>query len=129
MKNKNSINFLKNKKGFVFSIETTISLLVLILILLSLPSEKNTSLKELLITQQENDLIRVWASSNELLINQNDLISDSKKMFGEKFTLYINEQKIYGAQNSITKNCVSSEGIIIEKVTLVEKNIKIIVCE
>lgn len=129
MKNKNSINFLKNKKGFVFSIEATISLLVLILILLSLPSEKNTSLKELLITQQENDLIRVWASSDELLISQNDLISDSKKMFGEKFTLYINEQKIYGTQNSITKNCVSSEGIIIEKMTLIEKNIKIIVCE
>lgn len=140
MKNKNLIICLKNKKGFVFSIEATISLLILVLILLSIPSEKSTSLKELLITQQENDLLRVWATPDELLINQDDLIRDSKKMFGENFTLYINQQKIYDKQNTQNthpninlqrseKNCISNEGIIIEKMTLIEKNIKIIVCE
>ncbi|NMA44879.1 MAG: hypothetical protein GX950_03660 [Candidatus Diapherotrites archaeon] len=121
---------MKNKKGFVISIEAMISLLVLILVLLSLPQENNTSLKELLITQQENDLLRVWASEQPL-INQNDLINDSKKIFGENFTLYLDGKKIYGNQINLQKkeNCVSSEGTIIEKITLIEKNIKIIVCE
>lgn len=92
---------MKNKKGFVISIEAMISLLVLILVLLSLPQENNTSLKELLITQQENDLLRVWASEQPL-INQNDLINDSKK-YSEKISPFILMGKKFMETKSIYK--------------------------
>lgn len=116
-------------KGFVFSIEATISLLLFSIIILAVPIRENVSLKELLITQQENDLLKVWGNSSELLIEKNTLIDDAKKMFGENFTIFVNQEKVYDSKKQNSKNCISSEGKIIEKITLLEKNIKIIVCE
>lgn len=115
-------------KGFVFSIEATISLICLIIVISSIQIEKEINFNELLLNQQENDLLRVYSNPNYNKINDLDFINDSKKLLGEKVNLYINDIKIYG-ENIGKINCVSNETTIIENYTLEEKKIKIIVCE
>ncbi len=129
--NKIFLNKKRQQNGFVLSIEAVISLTVLILVILTISIQNEVSLKELLINEQQNDLLRVWSSNTDLFVNNNELIKDCEKMFGKNLTLYVNEVKLIGETNYLVNknNCISNEGIVIEKSTLLEKKIKIIVCE
>ena len=93
------------------------------MVLLSLPQENNTSLKELLITQQENDLLAF--TSEQPLINQNDLINDSK--YSEKISPFILMGKFMETKSIYKKKIVFRAKNNHRKITLI-KNIKIIVC-
>ncbi len=111
----------RNTRGFVFSLEATISLILFVLMLVALPIHENSSLKELLILQQENDLLRVWSAKES---SPQEMIYDVKLMFGENGELWINEIKM---NNGITaKNSIASEGIILDN-SLNENKIRITV--
>jgi hypothetical protein len=111
-----------NKKGFVFTFEAILTILIFILLLYSIPQEKNPSLKELIITQQANDLIRVWSQE---YFTEEEMISDAKKIFNNKVNLWVNEKELTKCND--TKNTISSEGVILDQ-QLKENKIKIIVC-
>jgi len=119
----------RKQKGFVFTLQSAIAIILLTLMLFSLPQAKNDSLKELAIIQQENDLLRVWSAKET---TQNEMIQDTKLMFGEKAELFINETKILtkneGLPFSENKSCISSSGTLVEKPFLNEKKITIRVC-
>ena len=103
---------MKNKcfeRGFVFSLEATIALMLFVLMLLALPIQQNTSLKELLILQQENDLLRIWSTKET---PTNEMVSDIKLMFGENGEVWVNNVSLNKA--IIKNNSISSEGIILD---------------
>ncbi len=109
------------RRGIVFCFEALIALLLFGTILITIPSIKENSLKELLIIQQENDLLRVWSVD---FPEQYEMISDTKIMF-DNFELFLDEEKIY--QNGIVgENSIASEGIIVDNF-LIERKIRIVV--
>ena len=108
------------KKGIVFSFESFIALLFFVTILLSMNYETNTSLKELLILEQENDLLKIWSVN---FPNKGEMINDSKLLFNN-FELFLDEIKIH--ETKIKKNGIGSETVIIDK-DLVEKKVRIVV--
>jgi len=108
-------------KGFVFSLEATISLMLFLLMLTTLPAQQNSTLKELLIVQQENDLLRVW-STKETSVQE--MIYDTNLLFGESGEVWVNDKQLSKAK--IAKNTIASEGIILDNL-LNEKKVKIIV--
>lgn len=108
-------------KGFVFALESTISILLFALMLFSLPTQNNFSLKELAITQQENDLLRVWSAKET---SESEMIKDTKELLGENVELWVGTKQILTAQSK--KNSISIEGIILNS-ALQENKIKIIV--
>ncbi|MFA6064723.1 MAG: hypothetical protein WCW44_03215 [archaeon] len=110
-----------SKKGFVFSLEATISLILFVLLLIALPTHQNSSLKELLILQQENDLLRVWSAKES---SPQEMLMDTKLLFGETGELWINETQLNKAKSE--KNSIASEGIILDN-SLVENKIRLIV--
>jgi hypothetical protein len=105
----------------VFSLEAIIALTLFALILLSIPQPQTTTLKELLITQQENDLLRVWSAKET---NTQEMIQDTKKLFGENAELYLNGTKLCSAEKKT--NSISTEGTIVDAF-LNENKIRIIV--
>lgn len=113
--------FFANSKAFVFTFEAILTLLIFILLLYSIPQEKNASLKELIITQQANDLLKVWSQKYP---PEQEMISDSKKLFNNKTSIFIDEKEITSCNG---KNIISSEGIILDEF-LNEKKIRITVC-
>ena len=92
-----SYNLGASKKGFVFSLEAMISLLLFALILFSLPQKEAFSLKELTITQQENDLLRVWSAKES---SEQEMIFDIQQMFGENAELWINDKPLIQTQKN-----------------------------
>jgi len=117
---KNALN-INSKKGAIFSLEATISILCLAMLLTTVNYTEKQSNQELLITQQANDLLRVWSTQYE---NENTMIEDTKIIFGEKAELYINNKKIFSAAQE--KNSISTEGIILNQM-LQENTIRIVV--
>jgi len=115
------INNHTKTKGFVFSLEATIALILFVLMLVALPTHNTSSLKELLILQQENDLLRVWSAKQS---STQEMLSDIKLLFGENGELWINETQLNKAK--VAKNSISSEGIILDD-SLKENKIRIIV--
>lgn len=117
-------NFKKmNKKGFIMTLDAAISFLLLVLIIISFSHQEEYSLKELAIIQQENDLLRVWSAKET---SEGEMIKDITWLFEEAGVLYINEKKVYGNEK---ENCISSSTEILNRQTLVEKNITIAVCK
>ena len=108
------------KRGIVFSFEALIALLFFATILISLPSIPDTSLKELLILEQENDLLKVWSID---FPNEFEMKNDASLMF-ENYELFLDNKKIYG--NISKKNSIASEIIIVDD-NLVERIIRIVV--
>jgi hypothetical protein len=106
---KEMMNMQKNEKqkGFTFTMEAIIALLLFALMLFALPAQKPDSLKELLALQQANDLLRVWSITG---INETEMINGTKQLFGENAELWINETKLLEAQK--TRNSIATEGII-----------------
>lgn len=68
-------------KGFYLSLEAIISLLLLsALIVMQTPEqETNTGLKELVILQKENDLLRVWLIQGSF--NEKEMVEDFQFVF------------------------------------------------
>jgi hypothetical protein len=108
-------------KGFVFSLEAGIALLLFTLMLFALPQTKTHTAKELALVQQENDLLRVWSAKET---RESEMIQDVKLMFGTNATLWVNEKQVL--QGQIKKNSISTEGIILNAL-LQEQKIRIIV--
>jgi len=109
------------QKGFIFTMEAALSLLMLALMIASLPQPNAFSLKELAITQQANDLLRVWSAKSTA---ETEMISDTNKMFLGNAELWIRGTKLLGS--SIKNNSIATEGILIDGL-LNEKKVKIIV--
>jgi hypothetical protein len=109
------------KKGFVFTFESILTLLLFALMLYSIPAEKNFTLKELLITQQADDLLRVWSQSYP---NESEIIEDTKMMFGNNAKISLNGKEILNCEGT---NKISIEGIILDD-TLNENNLNITIC-
>ena len=108
------------KKGIVFSFEALIALLFFATILINMPFGETNSLKELLLLQQENDLLKVWSTN---FPSEGQMILDAQTMF-DNFELFINGKKIYGP--ALKKNSIASEAIIVDD-NLIEKKINIVV--
>ncbi len=121
---KNKQRLMKNvsrKKGFAFSFEAIISLMLFSLMLFTLSTPKQTTLKELIILEQENDLIKVWSATNW---NEQTLIKDTQTIFGKNAEVWINEKNIL--QSETKKNSIASEGTLLDT-SLNENKVKIIV--
>jgi len=121
MTNKTSFTGLLAQKGFVFSLEATLSLLLFALMLFTLPTQESFSLKELAATQQANDLLRVWSAKQT---TETEMISDTKILFENNAELWINESQLLDTKKR--KNSIATEGVILDE-NLFEKNVKIII--
>ena len=98
-------------KGFVFSLEATISVLLLGTALLTLFQPHDASFKKLVVLQQENDLLKVWGIN---FPSEKEMANDAKQLFAENFELLVGGKKIAAAKSQ-KKNCVSSEAKIIDE--------------
>ncbi|MCX6801343.1 MAG: hypothetical protein NTZ73_04090 [Candidatus Diapherotrites archaeon] len=104
-------------KGFILSIEATISILLLGLALATMFQHQSFSFKEITVLQQENDLLKIWGIK---FPSDSEMIFDAKKMFGENFDIFVDGKQIF-ASKELHKNCVSSEATILDD-SLKEKN-------
>jgi len=102
-----------NAKAFVFSLEALIALLLFGLILFSLPLQKPLSLKEVLVVQQQDDLLRVWSYDFPF---ESEMVTDAKKLF-DCFDLFVDSKKVF-ACSATTNNSVASEGILLDNLLL-----------
>jgi|GEM_PF-1096309 len=109
------------QKGFVFTMEAALSLLMLALMVAALPQPAPFSLKELAITQQANDLLRVWSAKST---NEMGMITDTNNLFLGNAELWNNEKKLIFA--AAKGNSIATEGIILDDF-LVERKIRIVV--
>jgi len=115
------------KNGIVFSFEATIAILFFGIILITLPTPSENSLKELLLVQQENDLLKIWGIN---FPSESEMIEDTQLMF-KKFDLFIDNKQIFSFSNTdpeISNESIASEGIIVDEY-LVERKIRIVVYE
>ncbi len=106
-------------KGFIFSFEATLSILIFSLILISLPYSKTDNYSELIIIQQENDLLKVWSKN----YSETEMIKDIKQLF-ESASLFVNDIKIL--EGNKTNAAISSEGILLDEF-LNEKRVRVVV--
>ncbi len=121
MSKKMGIRVTASNKGFVFTMEAALSLLMLALMIAALPQPNSLSLKELAIAQQANDLLRVWSAKNT---SELEMSADVNKIFSKNAELWINGIKLL---NSGTKtNSIATEGILLDDF-LAEKKVKIVV--
>ncbi len=109
-------------KGFVFSFEAVLSILIFSLILLSLPQTTQSSFKELIVIQKINDLLKVWSYDFDI----SEIESDVGFIFknNENVTVIIDE--ITYLKSKLKGESVSSQGIIVDK-NFSERKINIIV--
>ena len=108
------------RRGIVFSFEALIALLFFATILISLPFSETTSLKELMVLQQENDLLKIWSVN---FPTNPEMVTDTRLMF-ENFELFLDGIKIYGNEGG--KDSIASEAIIVDDI-LVERKVRIVV--
>jgi hypothetical protein len=108
-------------RGFVFTFEAILALLLFALMLFAIPTQSNTNLEELLILQQSNDLLRVWSQSYP---NEQELINDTKLVFQDKAIVKLNDK---GLTTCFGKNKIATEGVLLDNL-LIENKITIIVC-
>lgn len=115
-------NKIKNK-GFVFTFEAIFALLLFALMLFSIPIQDNSNLKELLIIQKANDLLRVWSQDYP---NEMEMIIDTKTVFQNTAKVKINDKELVNFTCSKV-NQIATEGILLDDL-LIENKITIIVC-
>lgn len=108
-------------KGFVFSTETIISLLLFSTILISFNIPKNESFTDLIIIQQQNDLMKIWGKN---FPNENDIKNDTK-LFFKNATVFLDEKKIIIGKECFGESIANETKIFDDN--LIEKNIRIIV--
>lgn len=107
-------------KGFVFSFESIVAIILFGLILISLPSQTETSFRELIIIQKSNDLLKVWSYE----FNTSEFSSDAEFVFGKNVDILIDGQIILksdfdGERISTSKKIINNH--------LEEINVEIIV--
>jgi len=98
------------KKGFIFSFEAILSLLLLLLMICFLPAQPNLSLKELACIQQANDLLRIWSLEET---SESEMISDTKLVFENNAQVMMDEKIIY--DNPKKNNSISTQGEILDE--------------
>ena len=108
-------------KGFVFTFESIIALILFALMLFSIHQENNPTLKELIILQQSSDIIRVWS---QIYPTEEEMIKDSKTIFSNNVSLKINGKEVLTCEG---KNKLSQEGILLDKM-LNENKIIVTIC-
>jgi len=110
------------QKGFVFSLEATIAILVFSLLLITINFPVEHSLKELVVVQQANDLLKVWSVHYP---NNSEINFDTNSIFGDNASVFVDSQKV------IWKECpgeaISSSAIILDDF-LFERHFQIIIC-
>lgn len=114
-------NKINPNRGFVFTFEAILAMLLFMLMLFSIPAHNNSNLKELLILQEANDLLRVWSQNYP---NEQEMITDAKTLFENKVSIKVNDKELTTCQG---RNKISTEGIIFNDL-LIEDKITIIVC-
>ena len=106
-RSKAKLNWMNNRRGFIFSLEAALSLLLMALMFLSIPQAKPVSMKELLIVQQENDLLKVWGASG---FDEASARTDVAALFGTNAELFVG--------NSLPAQGKEKEGIASEAILL-----------
>ena len=96
-------------KGFVFSLEAAVATLLFILMLSALPQQKSGSAKELALTQQADDLLRVWSAKTT---NEQEMITDTKLVFQNNAAVFVNDKQILSAEQR--KNNITTQGVILD---------------
>ena len=114
-------NKISSIKGFVFTFEAILTLLLFALMLYSIPSQRSPNLEELIIIQQSNDLLRVWSQNYP---SEKEILFDTKSIFENKAGVKLNEKEITTCTG---KNKLATEGIILNDL-LIEDKITITVC-
>lgn len=102
-------------KGFIFSLEATLALIIFGTALLFLFQPTEISLKEVIILQQSNDLLKVWSIDYP---TASEAINDCEQMFGNGFDLEIGGLKIKESDlsgDSITTNAILLDDFLVEK--------------
>ena len=116
MQNQRNLN-----KGFVFTFEAIIALLLFALMLYAIPLQKNSNLEELLIIQESNDLLRVWSQNYP---TNEEMIFDTTLIFQNKAILKLNDRELTNCSGT---NKIATNGVILNQL-LNENKITIIVC-
>jgi len=101
----------RSERGFVFSLEAVVALLLFGMLLLTTAQPKPVSIKELLILQQENDLLKVWSAHYP---SEGEIIADTRLLFGGTAEVKVDGKVVAGAQGNGKGKAISSEGIIID---------------
>ena len=114
-------NRIKSIKGFVFTFEAIIALLLFALMLYSIHPQKNSNLEELIIIQQSNDLLRVWSQNYP---SEEEILFDTKAVFENNAGVKINEKELTTCTG---KDKLVTEGIMLNDL-LIEDKITLIVC-
>ncbi|MEK6959408.1 MAG: hypothetical protein AABW59_05185 [archaeon] len=110
------------KKGFVFSLEAALALVVIASAIIFLPQVESVTLDELMILQQENDLLKVWSYDPPSDI---EAMADCTTMFGNNYSLTIDGREL--VKKPCAKRAVASEARIVNEL-LLEQTFKIEVC-
>jgi hypothetical protein len=112
-----------SNKGFVFSLEAGLALLIFSFALITLFLPQEISLKEIYVLQQENDLLKIWSIDYPTIPQA---LTDCKKMFGNNFELKIDGLNV--SQNISPKNneSIASSAILLDNL-LNERLFEIIV--
>jgi len=108
-------------KGFIFSFEAAISMLLFGLMITMIFPMQAVSLKELIILQQENDLLKLWSINYP---SQNEMEIDAKQLFSDT-ELFVNNNNVFFTGNK-KDNSVSSEAIIFDNY-LNETKVRVVV--
>lgn len=83
---------MKNK-GIYFSLETTITLSLIIMVLIAPVQKNSTDLEKLILTQKMHDLLLAWASEKNF--SANEMKEDFEFAFGQKSAIIAaGEEKI-----------------------------------
>ena len=110
-----------NFQGFAISFEAVFSALIFSLLILSINFPENESMKELIVVQQENDLLKLWSIN---FPSENEMINDCKRLFNN-FDVYLDEKAVFKKENA-NKYSISREEIILDD-NLNERKIRIVV--
>ena len=116
---KNESRSTASPKGYIFTLEAGVSILLFMLMLSTLPQVRSESTKELALVQQANDLLRVWSAKET---SEQEMVEDTKLVFGKSTELWINQKQTLIGQ--IKNNSISTEGILLNA-QLQEQKVKI----
>jgi len=113
------------EKGFNFTLEALISLMILIAVI-SVPIEKNSAdLEKIYVLQKENDLIKVWIKTKKF--DEKEMKEDFKKMFlFQKGEIIVKEKKIeINGEKGL--NELKTNGFYFEKEQVKEISVKVFI--
>lgn len=111
-------------KGFIFSFEALISLLIFSILLIAVSqntnSFENSNIDELIALKKANDLLKVWAIKPDIL----QIKSDTDMVFKKNASVFVDGVKI--VDSKFSGESISTSGKIIDEF-LIEREIIIVV--